>query len=61
MHLARTVFFFFFFFDVLATGKWYSTGVVSGGFECARANYYGIYTDTAYFKDWIIETILTKF
>lgn len=48
-------------FNFIATGKWYSTGIVSHGFECARPNKYGIYADVAHFKDWIIETILNKF
>ena len=56
-----TAFLIIFIFQFIATGKWYSTGIVSHGFECARPNKYGIYADVAYFKDWIIETILTKF
>ena len=48
-------------FFILATGKWYSTGIVSTGSGCAMPNSYGIYADVAYFKNWIIETILNKF
>ena len=51
----------FFMFYILATGKWYSTGIVSTGSGCAMPNSYGIYADVAYFKNWIIETILNKF
>ena len=50
-----------FFLNSIATGKWYSTGVVSHGIGCARAHEYGIYSNVEHFKDWIIETILNKF
>ena len=50
-----------FFLNSIATAKWYSTGVVSHGIGCARANEYGIYSNVEHFKDWIIETMLNKF
>ena len=56
-----TAFLIIFIFQFVATGNWYSTGIVCQRFECARPNRYGIYADVAYFKDWITETILTKF
>ena len=52
---------FFFFLDIIETGKWYSTGVVSFGWGCARPRKYGVYANVAHFKDWIIETILNEF
>ena len=51
----------FFFLYIIATGKWYSTGIVSHGDRCARPHLYGVYSNVAYFKDWIIETILNEF
>ena len=51
----------FFFLYIIATGKWYSTGIVSHGDGCARPHKYGVYSNVAYFKDWIIETILNEF
>ena len=52
---------FFFFLNIIETGKWYSTGVVSHGAGCARPHLYGVYANVAHFKDWIIETILNEF
>ena len=48
----------FFFLHVIATGKWYTTGIVSHGRGFARPRKYGVYSNVAHFKDWIIETIL---
>ena len=52
---------FSFFLNIIETGKWYSTGIVSHGFGCARPHKYGVYANVAHFKDWIIETILNEF
>ena len=49
------------FFYVIATGKWYTTGIVSHGDGCARPHKYGVYSNVTHFKDWIIETILNEF
>ena len=51
----------FFFLHITATGKWYSTGIVSYGVGCARPHKYGVHSRVAYFKDWIIETIHNEF
>ena len=51
----------FFFLCLIATGKWYSTGIVSHGDGCARPHLYEVYSNVAHFKDWIIETILNEF
>ena len=51
----------FFLLHIIATGKWYSTGIVSHGVGCARPHKYGVYANVTYFKDWIIETILNEF
>ncbi|XP_057300212.1 transmembrane protease serine 11B-like protein [Hydractinia symbiolongicarpus] len=40
--------------------RWYATGIVSSGFECARPHSYGLYTNVAEYKEWIIENILLK-
>ena len=50
-----------FFLHIIATGKWYTTGIVSHGAGCARPHKYGVYSNVAHFKDWIIETILNEF
>ncbi|XP_057300161.1 serine protease hepsin-like [Hydractinia symbiolongicarpus] len=39
-------------------GRWYATGIVSSGFECARPHSYGLYTNVAEYKDWVIKNIL---
>jgi len=39
---------------------WYTTGIVSSGFGCARPHSYGVYANVTYFKEWIVKTILTK-
>ena len=39
-------------------GTWYSEGIVSSGFECARRGAYGIYTNVDALKEWVIESIL---
>ena len=51
----------FFLLHIIATGKWYSTGIVSHGVGCARPHKYGVYANVTHFKDWIIETILNEF
>ncbi len=38
-------------------GSIYSIGVVSYGLGCARANYYGVYSETAAMVNWITTTI----
>lgn len=40
--------------------RWYATGIVSSGYECARPDSYGLYTNVAEYKKWIIENILRK-
>ena len=52
---------FFFFLHIIATGKWYTTGIVSHGRGFARPRKYGVYSNVTHFKDWIIETKLNQF
>ena len=40
-------------------GRYYAEGMSSSGFECARPNAYGIYTDVAKMKAWVVETIVS--
>ena len=49
---------FFFFLHIIATGKWYTTGIVSHGRGLARPRKYEVYSNVTHFKDWIIETKL---
>ena len=51
----------FSFLHIIATGKWYTTGIVSHGRGFARPRKYGVYSNVAHFKDWIIATILNQF
>ena len=51
----------FFLLHITATGKWNSTGIVSYGYGCARPHKYGVYSNVAHLKGWIIETILNDF
>ena len=37
----------------------YAEGIVSTGYQCARPNAYGLYTDVSKMKAWIIKTIIT--
>jgi len=40
-------------------GRWYSTGVVSGGYRCGQAKYApSIFANVTYLKDWIVSTII---
>lgn len=32
------------------------SGIVSYGYECALANYPGVYANVSYFNDWIVKT-----
>lgn len=45
---------------IFVTDRWYATGIVSSGYECARPDSYGLYTNVAEYKKWIIENILMK-
>ena len=37
---------------------WFAAGIVSSGFECANPHSYGLYSNVATYKNWIIEAIL---
>lgn len=37
--------------------QWYLAGIVSFGFGCARANFYGVYTRVSQYTKWIEETM----
>lgn len=38
-------------------GRWKLGGIVSWGRGCARAGYFGVYTDVAYFGEWLQSTL----
>ena len=48
-------------FYIIATGKWYTTGIVLYGEGCSRPHKKGVYSNMTHFKNWIIETILNEF
>ena len=38
--------------------RWYLTGIVSWGHECARPHKYGVYSNMAVMTRWVIDNIL---